>query len=55
MSSLTGGESGPAERSPALSALLAVLSALKFGESPASGVVWLQLHLEAILPRPETA
>ncbi|CAK9092592.1 unnamed protein product [Durusdinium trenchii] len=45
------GESGPAERSPALSALLAVLSALKFGESPASGVVWLQLHLEAILPR----
>lgn len=41
------GEAGPAERSPALTALLAVLKALKAEE----GVLWLQLQLEAILPR----
>ena len=41
------GEAGPAERSPVLTALLAVLKALKAEE----GVLWLQLQLEAILPR----
>ena len=48
---LLPGESSPADRSPALSALLALLGLLKIDENSA-GVVWLQLHLEAILPRP---
>lgn len=41
------GESSCADRSPALTALLALLKALKAEE----GVLWLQLQLEAILPR----
>lgn len=42
------GESSPADRSPALAALLALLGAMKVGED---SWLWLQLQLEAILPR----